>query len=519
MKQSLSLIHARPTVPPKIIDQPFRSLPQKQQLPYALYGVAQIQALEQAAINDFGIAADTLMERAGAAAFALLRTRWPAVDRLTLLCGLGKNAGDAYVVARLAQNAGLKVMLIAPEGIDALPALAAEKARACLALGLELHGALPAQQNPGVIVDGLFGTGLNRAPTGRFADLIATVNALRVPVLALDVPSGLAADTGTVLGCAIRADVTVTFVGLKQGLFTGAGPAYSGEVVFANLDLPALLYAREVLSARRIDWQREREQLMPLARIVHKGQRGHLLLLGGAPGLHGALLLAAEAGLRAGTGLVTLASCAETIAASLVRHAEIMTRLVMCADDVLPALARATALVVGPGLGRDDWARQLFASALASDKPLVLDADALHVLAEHPVRAERWILTPHPGEAAALLGCSVEEIQADRFAAVERLQQRYGGVVILKGAGTLIAGGDHRPVALCSDGNPGMATAGMGDVLAGITGGLLAQGYAAADAAAMAVTLHAAAADRAAQEGMRSLIASDLFASMRTLLG
>ncbi len=500
-------------------EQSVRPLPRTAHLPYALYRAAQVRAMEQTAIKTFALSVATLMERAGAEAFDLLRARWPACRQLTVLCGLGNNAGDAYVVARLAQQAGFAVSLVAPAGNEDLPAVAAQQAEACRALGLVPQAMLESGRDHGVIIDGLFGIGLNKPITGLWADLIAQVNALREPVLALDLPSGLHADTGVVMGVAMRAEVTLTFIGLKQGLFTGAGPEQAGEIVFSALDIPARLYATELPSARRLDWARQRLQLQPLSRVAHKGECGHLLLVGGAPGMSGALLLASEAAARTGTGVVTMASCAATVAAGLIRRPEIMAHEVHADEQLQALLARATAIVLGPGLGRSTWAERLFAAVLTTTCPLVIDADGLRLLAQLQLCSERWILTPHLGEAASLLDCSVQEVQADRFAAAATIQHIYGGVVVLKGAGTLIAGSRQAAPGLCSEGNPGMASAGMGDVLAGVIGGLLAQGYSLDAAAEIGVTLHAAAGDHAAQSGLRSLLAADLFPSMRALLG
>jgi NAD(P)H-hydrate epimerase len=368
------------------------------------------------------------------------------------------------------------------------------------------------------IVDALLGTGLERPVTGEWADAIAQCNASRAPVLALDIPSGLHADTGRVLGSAVRADATISFIGLKQGLFTGQGPDHCGLIRFNALDVPAAIYATEVLAARRIDWASERGLLPTRLPSAHKGDFGHVLVVGGAPGMSGAPRLAGEAALRAGAGLVTVATHPDHAGWLNLARPELMVRAAADAEALRDAARRADVIAVGPGLGQGDWGRALFAGALSLGRPLVVDADALNLLAADPVRRDDWVLTPHPGEAARLLGCTAADIEADRFAAVAALQRRYGGIVVLKGAGSLILGPGHRPVGVCSDGNPGMASGGTGDALTGIIASLQGQGLEAEQAAAMGVCLHAAAGDHAAREGLRGMLASDLIGALRPTL-
>jgi NAD(P)H-hydrate epimerase len=337
-------------------------------------------------------------------------------------------------------------------------------------------------------------------------------------VLALDIPSGLHADTGCILGSAVRAALTVTFIGLKQGLFTADGPDCCGELAFEGLEVPAAVYGWQLLSARRIDWPRFADLLPPRPRGAHKGRFGHVLVIGGDLGMAGASRLAGEAALRAGAGLVSVATRAEHVAALVAGRPELMVHGVSTPEDLRPLLGRATVVAVGPGLGRGAWGRALFGAAVRAGLPLVVDADALNLLAEGPRQLADGILTPHPGEAARLLGVTPADVHADRFAAAAALQERFGGVVVLKGAGSIVRGPGIRPPAVCSAGNPGMATAGVGDVLTGVIAGLLAQGLGADDAAEMGVCVHSAAGDRAAAAGERGLIASDLLGPLRALL-
>ncbi|TVQ94691.1 MAG: NAD(P)H-hydrate dehydratase [Chromatiaceae bacterium] len=501
-------------------------------LPHALYRAAQVRALDAVAIERHGIPGEVLMERAGAAAFALLRARWPGARRLVVLAGAGNNGGDGYVVARLALAAGWQVRLLQCGDHARLHGAALTAAQAYAAVGGSTAPYAGLPRDCDLICDALLGTGLQRPVTSRWAEAIAACNASSAPVLALDLPSGLDADTGQVLGVAVRAAATISFIGLKQGLFTGCGPDQTGRVHFAGLRVPAAIYATEILSARRIDWAREGPRLPPRRPGTHKGECGYVLVLGGAPGMSGAVRLCGAAALRAGAGLVTVATHPAHAALVNLTCPELMVQPLGDPAGLATVAARADVIAIGPGLGQDDWAQGLLAAALTLGRPLVVDADALNLLALAPDRAGRrddWVLTPHPREAARLLGASVATVESDRFAAVAALQARYGGTVVLKGAGSLVRGPGSYSPAVCTDGNPGMATAGMGDALTGIIAALIAQarGRAGPDepvaallepAASAGVCLHAAAGDRAARDGQRGLLASDLIESVRAVL-
>jgi NAD(P)H-hydrate epimerase len=490
-----------------------------QPIPYALYRAAQVRALDRCAIERHGIAAEELMQRAGAAAFRRLRERWPDVHRIVVLAGAGNNGGDGYVVAAEALGAGLDVRLLqlgdhgklSPESLTAAAQFAERGGMP------QAYERLPGDTD--VIVDALLGTGLTRTVSGQWAEAITAMNAARAPVLALDIPSGLDADTGRMHGIAVRAEATVSFIGLKQGLFTSQGPACTGAVYFDGLGVPPSIYATEILSARRVDWRKERELIAPRAADAHKGMAGHVLVVGGAPGTSGAARLCGEAALRAGAGLVTIATHPAHAAVLNLTRPELMVHAVADADALGEAAARADVIAVGPGLGRDEWGRGLLSAVLMLDRPLIVDADALTLLARAPRRRDQWILTPHPGEAARLLEQGVADVERDRFASAAALQQRYGGAVVLKGAGTLVHGPGQRPPAVCSDGNPAMASAGMGDALTGIIAALWAQAPTLdpGQAATAGVCLHAAAGDMVAAGADRGLLAGDLIAALPRL--
>ncbi len=460
------------------------------------------------------------MRRAGTAAYRLLRRRWPEATRLAIVCGPGNNGGDGWVVAELAQRDGLRPTVLAL-GDQRAPGPDAAAARAAaLAAGVPVAtgGAVPAHAQ--VIVDALFGIGLTREVSGEFRGAIDAINAAAAsgrPVLALDIPSGLHADTGVVLGAAVRAAATITFIGLKRGLVTGAAAGYTGRLAFDALGTPASIFDAVPACARRVQYSALKRPLPPRARAAHKGDHGHVLIVGGAPGYAGAARLAAEAALRTGAGLVSAAVHPACVAQLNAGRPEIMVHAVTDATALAPLLRRASVVAIGPGLAQLDWSTELFAAVRDAPLPLVLDADALNLLARDPQHRDDWCLTPHPGEAARLLGVGTRDIAADRYAAAAALNARYGGVAVLKGAGSLVSSVDGG-VDVIAGGNPGMASGGMGDVLTGVVAALRAQGLALRDAASLGTALHAAAADAAAADGERGLLASDLFGPLRRLV-
>ncbi|MEW8499986.1 MAG: NAD(P)H-hydrate dehydratase, partial [Candidatus Thiodiazotropha taylori] len=418
----------------------------------------QVRQFDRIAIDEFEIPGEILMERAGVRAFDLLRHRWPEVREILVVCGLGNNGGDGYVLARLALQAGISVRVLQLGDPGKIKGDALLKAEAWMALGqpLEPYQGLPGK--PGLIVDAILGTGLERDLRGDWKAAVEQINQHQAPVFALDIPSGLNSDSGRVMGCAVKAAATISFIGLKQGMFTGNGPDCCGEVAFDALEIPAQIYARQLLACRRMDWSKVSASVSRRERSSHKGSHGHLLVVGGDQGYSGAIRMAAEGGARSGAGLVTLATHPEHAPWSNLGRPELMCRGVDADTDLMPLLQQASAVVLGPGLGRTAWGERLYQQVTKTELPLLLDADALYWLARQPDRRDNRLLTPHPGEAARLLGWDTQQVQSDRFAACEALQQRFGGVIVLKGAGTLVGSSGSQPVALCSDGNPGMAS-------------------------------------------------------------
>jgi ADP-dependent NAD(P)H-hydrate dehydratase / NAD(P)H-hydrate epimerase len=485
-------------------------------LPVCLYSTAQVRALDAYAIEQLGVAGYMLMKRAGEAALRYLRTRFPVAHRIVIVCGGGNNGGDGYVLARFAQAAGLTVTTLAATPPEMLRGDARQAFEDLRASGAAVQAYARQRLAEGeVIVDALLGTGLRGPAREEAARVIRDINGSGRPVLALDVPSGLDSDTGVPLGGTVRADCTVTFVGLKTGLFLGDGPEFAGTVFFDDLEIdPAAAGAPRARVERIVD--AAIQQALPRrARSSHKGDFGRVLLVGGGVGMPGAIRLAGEACLRVGAGLVTVAVAPENVPAIAAGRPELICLPLADAEALTEAAGKADVIGIGPGLGRGPWARGALERVLRADRPLVVDADALNLIADSqgPARGN-WILTPHPGEAARLLGVPTGEIQRDRLDALERLVTRYEGIVVLKGAGTLV-GAPGRTPALCERGNPGMATAGMGDVLTGTIAGILAQCRDAWLAARVGVLVHAMAGDAAARAGERGLLAGDLARELR----
>jgi ADP-dependent NAD(P)H-hydrate dehydratase / NAD(P)H-hydrate epimerase len=485
-------------------------------LPVAVHTADQVRALDRHAIDDLHIPSYTLMTRAGEAALGVLRSCWPSAQRVAVVCGPGNNGGDGYVLARLARAQRLDVVAI---GLHEAGRLQGDARRAhddfVGAGGTVVGWQADCLRDADVVVDAIFGVGLARPVTGDAAEAIAAINASKKHVLALDIPSGLHADTGEVLGVAVRASRTLTFIGLKLGFYLGHGPNCTGVIMWDGLELSAEALAHIEAAAIRIDEPAIAELLPPRHRTAHKGQQGSVLVIGGNIGMAGAARMAGEAALRVGAGLVTVATRHENVPAIVGARPELMCRGVASAAELQPLIDRATVIALGPGLGQDEWAKTMFDTALSAAGRTVVDADALNLLAQAPRASAQWILTPHPGEAARLLQTSARQVQHDRLGTALAIVQQYGGTVVLKGAGTLVVTDGERP-AICDRGNPGMASGGMGDVLTGVIAGIVAQSSDLAAAARVGVLVHALAGDMAARRGERGLLATDLFAHLPT---
>jgi len=483
-----------------------------------IYLTADLRAIEQQAAVASGVPG--LMERAGLAAAELARDLLPEGGKSVLvLAGPGNNGGDGFVLARHLKSWWYRVTVVFTAERGKLPADARAAHDAWLAAGGSVLGEVP-EERFDLVVDALFGIGLERDIEGRYAPLIGWINRQPAPVLALDIPSGLHADSGRVLSCAAQAEHTITFIALKPGLLTLDGPDHAGEIHLRDLALEV-----ETLRAplgRLVSSEVLADVLTPRRRNSHKGTYGSLGIVGGAAGMAGAALLAGRAALQLGAGRVYVGMLDTDAPRVDFALPELMLRQV---EEVL-ALDHLSCLVVGPGLSQSPQARSAVALALEREVPLVLDADALNLIGAHDAlkevcrtRRAPTLLTPHPAEAARLLQTTTAEIQHDRVAAALQLATHYQGATALKGVGSILAFADGH-WAINTSGNPGLASAGMGDVLSGFLGGLIAQGAAAHPALMASVYLHGAAADELlqARDGPLGMSGAEVIQAARGLL-
>ena len=472
-----------------------------------LYNKKTIAEIEQLAITEFNVSSLDLMQKAAKACVDQLLEDFPNAQKIVIFCGVGKNAADGEHIAEQLQNLGKKTQIIkAAEWQEDLNVAA------------------------DVIVDALFGIGVNRELVGVWRQIVDKINNSKIPVLSVDLPSGIDPDTGKVLGSAVKANVTMTFIGLKKGLFTGIAKNYGGNIKFNNLGLPIEVYSNAVCSAFRLTRKDFRNLLTKREPAAHKGNFGKLLILGGQDGMTGAALLAGKAALRTGVGVVYVLANSKQSQIAHNSCLEIQIQSFSGVKQIKELLAKSTVLLLGSGLGVDRNAQTFFDKAMQSDLPLIIDADGLNILADNFHEGcqprENWVLTPHPQEAARLLKTDVATIESNRFAAIEQLTKKYKATVVLKGAGTLIkeyrSDGKKKevnsPVYVCDLGNPGMATAGMGDLLAGIIAALVAQKLSLKDACNLGVFIHALAGDVVARDGQRGIVASDLLGFIKGIV-
>lgn len=528
-------------------------------LPRKLYTAEQVRALDALLVEHIPISALKLMRRAATVVLSVISQRWPQLRRLVVFVGTGNNGGDGYYIAVLAAAEGIKVQVLECGDLNRLRGDAASAREEALANGVSCKQCdilldLASNQfgSETVLVDALLGIGHSGPLRGAYEPTIDWINGSGLSIVSVDVPSGLNCDTGHVAEVAVCATMTVCLVALKQGLFTANGPEQAGEVVFHDLGMPEEIKvsaAATNTASTRIDINCVSSMLKPRRLDTHKGDCGNVLVLGGDVGYGGAALMAAEAAARIGAGTVSLVTRSPHVTASLARRPEIMVRSIeepdaFGSEQLLALMQKASVIVIGPGLGNSNWSYSLLRQALefaGSHLPVVLDADALNLLAETSALHEgslnnegktmrmhspMWVLTPHPGEAARLLRNTVQEVQENRFDAARALQDKFGGAVLLKGVGSLICcpgeivnfEPEAACVQVCTEGNPGMASGGMGDVLSGMLGGLIAQGLTVSDALRCGVCIHGEAADLAVvSEGERGLMATDLFHHIRRL--
>ncbi|WWP01352.1 MAG: bifunctional ADP-dependent NAD(P)H-hydrate dehydratase/NAD(P)H-hydrate epimerase [Candidatus Dasytiphilus stammeri] len=485
-------------------------------LPYSIWTVRDTQQIENEYIDNNGLTTFNLMERAGKAAFDYIYHVCSHTRKWLVLCGPGKNGGDGYIVACLAHAAGIEITLLSCE-IDSLPIETQKASYQWLKCGGKIYPHnIDWPKNLDLIVDGLFGNRLNRAPTYPYNMLIKKANERHIPIFSLDIPSGLSAETGATPGDVINAAHTITFITLKPGLFTGKARKYVGVIYYHSLGSDELLKNKDA-SIKRIDADCLPILLPPRCPISHKREHGRLLIIGGDIGTAGAVRLAGEAALRTGSGLVKVLTRKFNIIPILSTRPELMVDELRI-DTLEYYLNWADIIVVGPGLGQRNWGKNALSIIQKSTKPMLWDADALIMLSEKPDQRHNRIITPHPGEAAKLLNISIAEIESNRLYAAQSLANKYGGIVVLKGAGTIIAS-EKGDLVIADVGNAGMASGGMGDVLSGIIGSLLGQQLSSYQAACAGCIIHGAAADLLASKlGIRGILASDIFSIIHLLI-
>jgi ADP-dependent NAD(P)H-hydrate dehydratase / NAD(P)H-hydrate epimerase len=483
-----------------------------------IYTTADIRRIESIALAN---SANDLMERAGLAAAELARTLLPdGATKILVLAGPGNNGGDAFVAARHLLQSWLKVDVFFIGDEKKLPPDAANAYQKFIAVGGKTVKAIPANTPYDLVIDGLFGIGLARNVAPEYEKIFNIINKLKNIILALDVPSGIDADTGAIRGAAIKATHTMTFIGLKPGLLTLDGPDHAGECHVADLQLDTNTLLEP--SGYLLDQQTVASFLPLRPRNVHKGHFGNVGVVGGAAGMAGAALLAARAALKLGAGKVFIGMMAQDISPLDVSQPELMWR----APEVLLQNDELDVIAIGCGMGDSEFAQALLRRAIVLPVPLVIDADALNLIASDESfqagiksRTTPTIITPHPAEAARLLQAATPQIQSDRLAAALQLAKQFNACVVLKGSGSVCATQDGRWF-INPTGNAGMASAGMGDVLTGMIAALLAQGLDAEKAMLLGVYLHGAAADACVKNGIGpvGLTASDVTDSARKLL-
>jgi NAD(P)H-hydrate epimerase len=483
-----------------------------------LFQVQGIRAIVERAAEEASLTSSMIMGRAGQAAWDTIDHHFPHIHSIGIFCGPGANGSDGLYLAALAAQAGKHVTCFTVG--DPTEATENHQRAYALAEAANVYFVEAAQvihEDTELVIDALLGLGY----TGDFDEVMelctTLINEHQAPVCSLDIPTGLNANSGAAMMGAVHADLTISYIAPKFGCYTYQGPRVCGKLITHHLGIDPKIIEAEKPVATLLTERFVRQALPKRQKDSHKGDYGHVLVVGGDYGMGGAVRMAAEAAMRTGAGSVAVATRPEHLNVVSGARPEIMCYEVRTAEDVLELAKKAKVIVLGPGLGQTDWARGLFDALVQVDKPKVLDADALHLLSETDLKRDDWILTPHPGEAAQLLQQTCPDIQTQRLRSVKNIQKRYGGVSVLKGRGSLVDDGKH--IRLCHAGNPGMATAGMGDILSGVIGGLLAQGLSLPQSAGVGVLVHARSADMAVQEtGERGLLATDLLPFLRVLV-
>ncbi len=510
-------------------------------LPRKTWRAEQIRQNELSVAASLGISSYELMERAGLSVWERASKEFSEPAAILVLCGHGNNGGDGYIVARHALQHGWQVTVIQVTDHKPLSGDAKKAQQAWHDAGGDTLSGVDSStyppENYSLIIDAMLGTGISGTVSPTFQHWITSVNEARESrresvVVAVDIPSGLDANNGFVHGHAIKADLTVTFVGIKTGLLTGEAADYTGELHFSGIGIDDAFSRQIPAHTDSLSWHDIQSLVPQRALSAHKGHFGHVLLIGGNKGMPGAIRLAGEAALRCGAGLVSVLTHESSVPVVASGRPELMIHGFRDEEQSAALLDKADVIVIGPGLGQDSWARTLLIQVLNSAKPALIDADGLNLVANLiatdcvpcDVFSEREVVfTPHPGEMARLARTSSVDIATARLDVLNAMVEKFSVTILLKGFGTLIQRnspqvGEWSNIRLNRTGNPGMASGGMGDVLSGIIGALMAQGLSGFDAASVGAWLHGQAADIAAQDGMRGLVASDLFPVLRKLI-
>lgn len=484
-----------------------------------LYQTNEVRELDKLAIKHQGITSYQLMCRAAQAALNVLLEHWPNAKHIEVCCGLGNNGGDGFVLARLAKAQGIQVKLYSVGEVNEnrLSAEAKQARSDWLNSGGEIIHFQGQALKADVIVDALLGTGFKVPLRPEYQQAILAMNESNSPVLALDLPSGIQADNGH-HEQAVKATVTVTFIAMKLGLVCGIAIDNVGELILDNLGISVSTFPEVKPTAWSIEYQQIIQSLPARHLSAHKGNNGHVCIIGGGQsGYSGAVCLAGEASLRAGAGLVSVVVAPECLPLLARSPAELMCYGLSHPKELKALFERATFVILGPGLSQSKWGEKFFHESLKTSTPCLVDADGLNWLAKYPQKRNNWILTPHPGEAARLLKTTTSQIQQDRVSAALALQDKFGGVIVLKGAGTIVVT-ESRQLFINIGGFPALATGGTGDVLSGLIGGLVAQGLTLGNAACLGVSVQTNAANLEQTIGARGMLASDLFLHIRTLV-
>ena len=468
------------------------------------YTASQIQAIEKSASIDQD--SFKLMQKAGQAAFKHIQNTYNT-NELTIFTGPGNNGGDGYVVASLAFDAGMSVKIYCAAEVDKLSGPANLAYQDCRAKGVPIHKfSNLIKPTSGLIVDAVLGIGVDRDLEGEILAMVEYINSQTNKVVSIDIPTGLDSDSGVVHGTAVKANSTITFIGKKQGLLTNNGLDYAGDITLDRLSIDEQYFSSIKPSTYLLNNSLLSNNLKKRENNTHKGKYGHLVIVGGERGMPGAVIMAALAAFRTGAGLVTVLTDKQHVFENTYQHPEIMYSPI---GDTLDneIIQKADAIVFGPGMSNSAWSMSLL-SQLDYTGPIVIDGGGLRVLPKSKKAFNDLIITPHAGEAACLLGVNSEDVQKNRFASIIELSNKFTATTILKGSGSLIhADGE---TYILPNGNPGMASAGMGDILSGIIGALLANGYSSSLAAMMGAYIHSEAGDRASYKKPVGTMAIDL---------